>query len=79
MRIYQAAVWAKWAGAFGRQGNSSVFADFVRSKSPDDLALFGIPRRGHAFWNAATVVAMAAKYPGLDVSPWLGALAERGT
>lgn len=38
-----------------RQGNSSVFADFVRSKSPDDLALFGIPRRGHAFWNAATV------------------------
>ena len=63
---------ATWFGydAIERQGNSSTFARFVRGKSPDDLALFGIPRPGHPYWNAATVDAMEAKYPGLDVGPW---------
>jgi hypothetical protein len=67
---------AEWFGydAFARQGNSRVFADFVRGKSPDDLALFGIPRPGHPYWNTATVEAMAAKYPGLDLTPWRSAL-----
>ena len=36
--------------------------------------LFGIPRPGHPYWNAATVDAMAAKYPGLDLTPWRTAL-----
>ena len=67
---------AEWFGydAFPRLGNSSLFAKVVRGKSPEDLALFGIPRPGHAYWNAATVDAMAQKYPGLDVTPWLDAL-----
>ncbi len=64
-----AAEWFSY-DAFGRLGNSRVFAEFVRGKSPDDLALFGIPRPGHAYWDAATVDALAEKYPGLDASPW---------
>ena len=43
-------------------------------KTPDELALFGIPRPGHDFWTAATVDAMEEKYPGLDVAPWRDAL-----
>jgi hypothetical protein len=68
-----AAEWFSY-DAFGRLGNSRVFADFVQGKSPDDLSLFGIPRPGHPYWNAATVDAIARKYPGLDVTPWLDAL-----
>lgn len=67
---------ADWFGydAFARLGNSSVFAHFVAGKSPDELALFGVPRPGHAYWSEATVEAMAAKYPGLDITPWHAAL-----
>ena len=56
-----------WATAACSPGSSA-------GKSPDDLALFGIPRPGHPYWNAATVDAMAHKYPGLDVTPWLDAV-----
>ncbi len=67
---------ATWFGydAFERHGNSATFARFARGKSPEDLALFGIPRPGHPYWNAATLDAMEAKYPGLDVAPWRRAL-----
>jgi hypothetical protein len=63
---------ADWFGydAFPRLGMDSTFRNFAAGKSPEDLALFGVPRPGHPYWNAATVDAMAAKYPGLDVSPW---------
>ena len=66
-----AAEWFSY-DAFGRLGNSRVFAKFVAGKSPEDLALFGIPRPGHPYWNTATVDDMAHMYPGLDVTPWLG-------
>ncbi|MEZ5225434.1 MAG: hypothetical protein R2710_01850 [Acidimicrobiales bacterium] len=62
------------ATTFGRLGNNRVFADFVRGKSPDDLALFGVPRPGHSYWTEATVDAMGHKYPGLDMAPWSDAL-----
>jgi hypothetical protein len=68
---------ADWFGydAFGRLGVDSAFRSFAAGKSPEELALFGVPRPGHAYWNGATVDAMAAKYPGLDVAPWRAALA----
>jgi hypothetical protein len=67
---------ADWFGydAFPRLGLDSTFRAFAAGKSPEELALFGVPRPGHDYWNEATVEAMAAKYPGLDVSPWQAAL-----
>ncbi|MEY2417429.1 MAG: hypothetical protein QOG90_109 [Actinomycetota bacterium] len=67
---------ADWFGydAFERHGNSSHWATFVKGKSPEDLALFGVPRPGHAYWTPDVVEALAAKYPGLDVAPWRDAL-----
>ena len=67
---------ADWFGydAFPRLGNSGIFRSFCAGKSPEELALFGVPRPGHRYWNEATVEALAAKYPGLDVTPWRRAL-----
>jgi phytanoyl-CoA dioxygenase PhyH len=67
---------ADWFGydAFPRLGNDPTFQSFAIGKSPDELALFGVPRPGHSYWNESTVDAMAAKYPGLDVAPWRAAL-----
>lgn len=64
-----AAEWFSY-DAIGRHGDSPEFARFVAGRSPDELALFGVPRPGHAYWAEATVDAMASKYPGLDVTPW---------
>lgn len=67
---------AHWFGydAFPRLGNNGIFQSFVAGKTPEDLALFGVPRPGHTFWNEETVDGMASKYPGLDVTPWRRAL-----
>ena len=67
---------ADWFGydAFPRLGSDGTFRSFAAGKSPEELALFGVPRPGHAYWNEVTVDDMAAKYPGLDVSPWRAAL-----
>jgi hypothetical protein len=67
---------ADWWGydAFPRLGGDTRFRDFAAGKSPEELALFGIPRPGHEFWTEATVDAMAEKYPGLDVGPWRAGL-----
>jgi hypothetical protein len=67
---------ADWFGydSFPRLGNNTTFCSFAVGKSPEDLALFGIPRPGHAYWNAATVDALGLKYPGLDIAPWRAAL-----
>jgi hypothetical protein len=70
---------ATWFGydAVERNGGGGTFAKFVRGKTPEDLALFGIPRPGHPFWNATTVNAMESRYPGLDITPWRRALADQ--
>jgi hypothetical protein len=70
---------ADWFGydAFARLGNDRTFRSFASGKSVEELALFGIPRPGHEYWNGATVDAMATQYPGLDVSPWRAALERR--
>ena len=64
---------------YQRPATIDDLAAFVAGKSPDELALFGIPRPGHAYWNDVTVDAMAEKYPGLDVSPWRTALVRAPT
>jgi hypothetical protein len=67
---------ADWFGydTFPRLGNNHIFRSFVAGKSPEQLALFGVPRPGHVFWNKATVDALEAQYPRLDVDPWRAAL-----
>ena len=63
---------AEWIGydAFPRSGQDKYFSKFVAGKTPDDLALFGVPRPGNPFWNAATIDEMERRHPGLDMTPW---------
>jgi len=67
---------AEWYGydAFPRLGSDRYWHKFVAGKTPDELALFGVPRPGHAYWNPATAEALGQKYPGLDVTPWRASL-----
>jgi hypothetical protein len=67
---------AEWFGydAFPRLGSDARFSKFLAGKTPDELALFGIPRPGHPYWNVATIDAMSARHRGLDMSPWRAAL-----
>jgi hypothetical protein len=55
------------------------FKAFAERSTPDELALFGVPRPGHAFWTPETLDAMARIYPGLDLSPWRSALNDEPT
>ena len=50
------------------------FIEFVAGSTPRDLALFGVPPPNHSYWTAATIEAMAAQYPGLDLDPWRAGL-----
>jgi hypothetical protein len=38
--------------------------------SPRQRAALGVPMPGDAYWTAATVEAMALRYPGMDVTPY---------
>jgi hypothetical protein len=38
------------------------------------VALFGFPPPGHAYWTEATVAGTEQRYPGLDMTPWRQAL-----
>lgn len=54
--------------------NSRDFVDFVNGRTPEELALFGIPLPGHSYWTPETVEAMTLIYPELDLDPWRDAL-----
>lgn len=50
--------------------NHSDWIRFAEESTPDELALFGIPRPGHRYWTAELLEAMAVMYPQLDLAPW---------
>jgi hypothetical protein len=50
------------------------FVAFAEQCTPDELALFDVPRPGHEFWTSAVLDAMQRTYPGLDLGPWRDAL-----
>ncbi len=54
--------------------NSPDFRRFAEACTPDELALFGVPRPGHPFWTDRTVTQMGDIYPDLDLAPWRAAL-----
>lgn len=50
------------------------FVAFAETCTPDELALFEVPRPGHEFWTAEVLDAMHRIYPKLDLRPWRDAL-----
>ncbi len=56
--------------------NRRPWIEFAASCTPDELALFGAPLPGHDYWTSELVERLAARYPGLDVTPWRDALRD---
>ncbi len=61
-----------WMGyqAWPIKGFSPEWHKFVQQASVRQLSVLGFPKPGHPYWTDATLAGVAARYPGLDMSPW---------
>ncbi len=70
-----------WVGYTNVQPRATTprFVRFVESCTPRELALFGVPLPGHAYWDEPTIDATAARHPGPDIEPWRAGLGSGPT
>jgi len=61
-----------WIGyqAWPIKGFSPEWHKFVGQATERQLTVLGFPRPGDPYWTDATLAGVAARYPGLDMSPW---------
>ena len=66
---------APWIGYrhWGNYGLSLEMQSFVEGASPRQRELIGIPPVGHGYWDETTMVGMAARYAGMDMTPYVEA------
>ncbi len=64
---------AEWIGRVGWGDRSFTphWNPFVARATPEQLTLFGFPPPGHPFWTTQTLALLEARYPELDVRPWV--------
>ncbi len=62
-----------WLNSFGlpNAGEDMAWYRFVGSASVRQLTVLGFPEPGHPYWTAETLAGTAARYPMLDMTPWL--------
>lgn len=67
---------AEWAnrGPWGDTANRPTWERFVERCTPRQLALFGFPPPGHAYWTERTLTGVQSRYPDLDMTAWWSAL-----
>ncbi|HLK26414.1 MAG TPA: phytanoyl-CoA dioxygenase family protein [Caulobacteraceae bacterium] len=67
---------ADWIGGnpWPRKGIAPGWVPLVESLGLRQLEALGFPPPGHAYWDADTLAATAARYPKLDVAPWRAVL-----
>jgi ectoine hydroxylase-related dioxygenase (phytanoyl-CoA dioxygenase family) len=72
---------AGWGGyqAWPFRGFSPELTKYVQHATPRQLALMGVPKPGHPYWNEATLTGVQARYPGLDMRPWRDAVPSVGS
>ena len=63
---------AGWGGyqAWPFKGLSPEWSKFVQQATVRQLSVLGVPDPGHPYWTEDTLAGVAARYPGLDMSPW---------
>jgi hypothetical protein len=61
-----------WVGyqSWPIKGFSPEWHKFVRQATVRQLAAVGFPKPGDPYWTEETLAGVAARYPGLDTSPW---------
>jgi hypothetical protein len=54
--------------------HTKPWARIFEHATPEQLACFGVPRPGHAFWTEVTLERVQVRYPGWDLTPYREAL-----
>ena len=64
-----------WMGKVSWPGlaNLPAFATLMANASPRERDLFGFPPPGHEYWNEQTLHDVAARWPGMDITPYADA------
>jgi hypothetical protein len=62
-----------WIGyhAFPTRGEDMEWHRFMRHATVRQLTVLGFPKPGDAYWTPETLSGVAARYPSLDMGPWL--------
>jgi hypothetical protein len=70
-----------WLGsqAWPSAAEGMAWHRFANRASVRQLSALGFPPPGHSYWNEATLAGVAARYPGLDMTPWREALESPST
>jgi hypothetical protein len=66
-----------WLGyqAWPQAAEGMAWHRFMGHATLRQLTVLGFPEPGHPYWNEATLAGVAARYPGLDMTPWRRAAA----
>jgi hypothetical protein len=61
-----------WMGkmSWPNQANQRSFATLMSNATPRERDLFGFPPPGHEYWNEQTLADVAARWPGIDMTPY---------
>ncbi len=61
-----------WLGyqAWPQAAEGMAWHRFMRHTNVRQLTVLGFPEPGHPYWNDETLSGVAARYPGLDMTPW---------
>jgi hypothetical protein len=61
-----------WLGStsFQGAGGSPEMDDLITHASPRERELIGFPAPGDPYWDEETTAGVAARYPGMDMSPY---------
>jgi hypothetical protein len=64
---------APWVGyrVWANYGLSHEMQRFMEQASPRQRELLGFPAPSHRYWNEETLAGIAARYPGMDMRPYL--------
>jgi ectoine hydroxylase-related dioxygenase (phytanoyl-CoA dioxygenase family) len=67
---------APWSGqeTFQHEGGRPEMDHFIENATPRQRELAGFPAVGDPYWDKRTVDGVAARYPGLDITPYRDAL-----
>jgi hypothetical protein len=62
----------EWGHRYGwaDRGHWPGMPAFVERASPRQRTVVGFPPPGHPYWTPATIAGVAARYPGMDLSPY---------
>jgi hypothetical protein len=64
-----------WLGsqAWPSAAEDMAWHRFANRATVRQLSALGFPAPGHPYWNDTTLAGVAARYPGLDMTPWRSA------